>query len=123
MKKNLKRIIFTTSIYLVITFLFHYLFYRLSFELDSISNTLFYVGITSFFSGLIGVTNAQNVFIGFRYFIVQKFQRKDNSEYLSYSEYNKDKIRSEFTYVSVLILIIGIGYIVGSIYLALLWFE
>jgi hypothetical protein len=123
MKKNLKRIIFTTIIYLVITFLFHYLFYRLSFELDSISNTLFYVGITSFFSGLIGVTNAQNVFIGFRYFIVQKFQRKDNSEYLSYSEYNKDKIRSEFTYVSVLILIIGIGYIVGSIYLALLWFE
>jgi hypothetical protein len=54
MKKNLKRIIFTTIIYLVITFLFHYLFYRLSFEVDSISNTLFYVGITSFFSGLIG---------------------------------------------------------------------
>lgn len=120
MSKILKRTSIITAIYLVITFGFHYMLYRLNFNFESISNSLFYIGIMSFFAGIIAVTNAQNVFIGFRFFIVQRFQRKDNPDRLSYSEYKDEKMNTKFTYVSVVILVVGLAFIIASVILGIL---
>ena|SRR5690554_2198021 len=121
MNKILKRTLIITSIYLILTFGFHYLFYRTNYSLENMSNILFYIGISSFFAGLIAVTNAQNVFIGFRFFIIQRFQRKNNPNRMSYSEYKDEKINTNFTYVSVVILVVGLAYIITSVILGLLW--
>ncbi|WP_025725425.1 DUF3899 domain-containing protein [Acholeplasma granularum] len=117
----IKKTLVIFAIYLAVTFGFHYLFYKFNFALENLSNTFFYVGIVSFFAGLIAVTNAQNVFIGFRYFIVQRFQKKDNPDRLSYSEYKDEKINTKFTYVSVVILLVGLAYVITSVILGLIW--
>lgn len=67
-----------------------------------------------------GITNAHNIFIGFRYYITQRFKRKDNPDKITYGEYRDQKVNNKFTYVSVVILILGITFIITSVILGLI---
>lgn len=113
----IKRILIFTGVYLLLLFLFHTLFYQFDYTLESASDSLFYIGIVSLFSGLVAVTNAQNVFIGFRYFVVQLFKRKSDPDKVTYAEYKDLKMHTKFTYVSVVILIVGAVFVAASLIL------
>lgn len=111
----IKKIIYSILAYIIPLVLFHLIFYRFELKLEYISNSLFYIGIFSFIFGLVSITNAQNVFIGFRYYMSQLFKRNKLEEKLSYSEYKEDKYNSTYTYKTVVLLVVGIVLIISSL--------
>ena len=98
----------------------HMLFHKFEFNYFTLSETFFYTGILSFFSGLMGITNAHNIFIGFRYYITQRFRKKDSPEKITYGEYRDQKLNNKFTYISVVILVVGIIFIITGVILGLI---
>lgn len=113
-----KKIIIGVLSYLIPLVLFHLILYRLDFRAEYISNSFFYVGIFSFTFGLIAITNAHNVFIGFRYYISQLFKKKDDEERIPYSEYKEDKYNKTYTYKTVVLLVTGIVFIILALLIA-----
>lgn len=113
-----KKIIYGILSYLIPLILFQLIFYQFKFNLENTSNVFFYIGIFSFVFGLVAITNAQNVFIGFRYYLSQLFKRREIEEKVSYSEYKEDKYNKTYTYKTVVLLIVGISFIVISLILA-----
>ena len=113
-----KKIIIGVLSYLIPLVLFHLIFYRLDFRPEYISNSFFYIGIFSFTFGLIAITNSQNVFIGFRYYMSQLFKKKEDEERIPYSEYKEDKYNKTYTYKTVVLLVTGMAFIVIALLIA-----
>lgn len=120
--KVLKTTLVTVLVYTLVLFGFYTLFYRFNYQIDKISNVLFIIGFLSFGAGLLSVTNAQNVFIGFRYFFKQLFRPKDE-EKVSFYDYKEEKFHNKHTYVSKMILFIGLFLIIIAIVLAVIYIN
>ena len=118
----LKKTLITILIYSIVLFCFYSLIYGFKYQIDSISNVLFIIGFLSFGAGLLSVTNAQNVFIGFRYFFKNLFKPKDE-EKISFYEFKEEKYQEKHTYVSKLILFVGLFLIIIAIVLAITYLR
>lgn len=113
----IKKTMIATAVYLLVIFGLYSLIYRFDYQLDKMSNILLIVGFLSASAGLLSITNAQNVFIGFRYFFKNLTRRRDE-EKVSFYDYKEEKYHNEHTYLSKLILFVGLFIVMIAIVLA-----
>lgn len=98
--------------------IFLYTYYDGNMKTQNISDALFVIGLFMFFMGLIAMTNARKIFIGFKYTFKTRFSRKfDKSK--SYYDYSNEQNKNNTTVLGTPMFILGIVYIAVSLYLAL----
>lgn len=107
-------LIFSASIVAI----FLYTYFDGDMKTQNISDALFVIGLFMFFMGLISMTKAREVFIGFKYTFKTRFSRKfDKSK--SYYDYSAEQKKNSTEVLGIPMFIIGIIYIAVSYYLAL----
>ena len=111
-------ILFISSI---LAFLLHLIIYKMNFDLESIINVLFVVGVITFLPAILVITNALTVFDGIKYalrvFITPSYRTKYPT-FKDYKEDCKEKIKSK---VFMEILIVSAAFLLVSTILTVIY--
>ena len=103
------------SALLIMLLLFTY--YDQVYTIEHFADAIFMIGITMFFMGLISVTNASRVFTGAGYAFKSIYTRRGTGNKTFY-QYSAEK-KKEKSLFSTPIFIVGLGYIIISVFLAI----
>lgn len=101
----------------VCIFIMHIILYENRFSYESVSNSMFVVGIVMFFLSLIVITGAGNLFQTLTYGFKYLFRRK-TAPYKSYYDYVEERKNRPKTHYALHVFILSIGYIVISFILS-----
>ncbi|MFH5882195.1 DUF3899 domain-containing protein [Liberiplasma polymorphum] len=107
----MKRLLITFVISILLVLLTQYLFFENAFTHESMSNSLFIIGLMMFFISLIIVTDAGKIFMIVSYSF-KSVMKRDDFRYKSYYDYMKDKEREEMTPYAFQMMIAGITYLI-----------
>ncbi len=113
-KGFVSNLVFSASI--IAIFLFTY--YEGDLKTQNISDALFVIGLFMFFMGLISVSKAREVFIGFKYTFKTRFSKKFDKS-MSYYDYSSEQKKNNTEVLGIPMFIVGVIYIAVSYYLAL----
>ena len=113
----MKRLLITFVISIILVAIAQYLFFDNAFTYESMSNSLFIVGLMMFLISLIIVTDAGKIFMIVSYSF-KAVRKRDDFKYKSYYDYMKDNEREEMTPYAMQMMIAGITYLIIAYFFA-----
>jgi uncharacterized membrane protein YiaA len=109
------RFLIITGLLFILSLSLHLPVYGTKFNLETISNVTFVVGIITFLPALVALTGAYQVFHGMGYFFKILFNKNAKQEFPTYRDYKEDKSNNsdtsfykELLIGSLIVLVVGI---------------
>jgi len=112
-----KRFIIALVVSILFVILLNIIMFKNTFTYETISNSVFIIGLIMFFYGLLAITNAFKLFNVVSYGLKSVIKRKTFRQ-KSYYDYLKEKEKEGQIPYTIELLVIGIVYVIISLVLA-----
>lgn len=116
---RIKNSIYTIAVSMVLMILLMWRIYDFDMSLINVSNVIFVIGIVLFFTGLVSVTGASEVFDSSKYLTQKIFSRKNEQTFKTFKDYKAYKqvkcLGKYGKYKGLNRLILGGVYIIASL--------
>ena len=112
----LKRTILTATFSVLVIYVIINGVYDGVYNLRTMVDAMFVVGMIMFFAGIILVTNITQVFYGISYTFKQAFSRK--FKYKNYYDYMVDREKGKESTIGLPMLLFGLAYLIVSTYIS-----
>ena len=113
----MKRFIIALVVSILFVILLNIIMFKNTFTYETISNSVFIIGLIMFFYGLLAITNAFKLFNVVSYGLKSVIKRKTFRQ-KSYYDYLKEKEKEGQIPYTIELLVIGIVYVIISLVLA-----